>query len=39
MSDEEYERVKQEIGWHTTAWDVAFFVFMLAFIGLLAWLS
>ena len=29
MNAEEYERVKREIGWHFTAWDVVFFVLLI----------
>jgi nitrogen fixation protein FixH len=37
--DEEYERLKQEIGWHMTGYDVAFFGVLIAVLWLLVALS
>jgi hypothetical protein len=31
--DERYEQLKQDIGWHMTGWDAAFFLF----IGAIVW--
>lgn len=39
MTDEEYERIKKEIGWHMTGWDVAFFAAVVVVAWVLVALS